>query len=453
MHSSSDPLKSFTWFALMILLLITAGCLPEPVTPQSGTPSATLPSPELTPTPTAAPSPSLVPTYTPRTFPTRLPTATPIPTPPITQRCLQFQTSSPPAQYGRLVLSGFRISASYPGLIEGESYLMDLQSGEWISLGHTRFETVSPDGKWLAYYDIEQEQVAVVDYDGRLIYETPAPQQQLEPVYWLDNQRLVLNQNIPVTPGPGGPNWDLVILNPFTNERQEWHPDFPNQREVNPYWQLGSNLVFNAALTHLIYPVYEEDFPIVLWNVQSEQVIRKIYRGSYSSMPHWSPDGRYIVTDAPLRSADYRSHINFEDGLPYQGGTELFLVNLDGDIQRLTYFTVLQPRMQHDYIWARDGQGIAFYSRSLNSITPDLAYIDLDTSITIDYCATRELPLNQSLIPIFPPDIVWSPEGDYLAVTFLDNEFRYTVNLVELSTGYAWQIGEDLSVMGWMVSP
>lgn len=175
--------------------------------------------------------------------------------------------------------------------------------------------------------------------------------------------------------------------------------------------------------------------------------------GSYSTMPRWSPDGRFFVTDAPLRSADQLSHINFEDGLQYQGGTELFLVNLDGNIQRLTYFTVLQPRMQHDYIWARDGHGIAFYSLPWYSFTPDLAYYDLDTGITINYCATRELPEDGSALPIFPPDIVWSPDGDYLAVTFLDDNFRYTVNLVELSSGDAWQIGEDLSVMGWMWSP
>jgi WD40 repeat protein len=452
MRSLTDPSKAFRFFTMVLLLVISAGCSPELVTP----PPATLvePSPSLaatnTSTTTAAPSPTLFSTVTPTPLPTIPPTATPIQISPITQRCLQFQNSSPPTLNGRLVLSGFRIRGRYQGSIEGESYLLDLQSGERISLGHTRFETVSPDGKWLAYYDTEQEQVVVVDYEGRLIYETPAPQRQLQPAYWLDNQRLLLdqsNQNL-----DGKPR-DLVILNPFTNARQEWHPDFPNQMEANPDWLLYSNLVFNPALTHLIYPALEEDFSIILWNVQSEEVVRKIYMGSYSTMPRWSPDGRFFVTDAPLRSADQLSHINFEDGLQYQGGTELFLVNLDGNIQRLTYFTVLQPRMQHDYIWARDGHGIAFYSLPWYSFTPDLAYYDLDTGITINYCATRELPEDGSALPIFPPDIVWSPDGDYLAVTFLDDNFRYTVNLVELSTGDAWQIGEDLSAMGWMWSP
>ena len=159
------------------------------------------------------------------------------------------------------------------------------------------------------------------------------------------------------------------------------------------------------------------------------------------------------MTDAPLRSDRTPSFINFEDGLPYQGGTELFLVNRDGDMQRLTYFTVLQERRQSGYIWARDGHGIAFYSLYWNSRTPDLAYFDLDTGSVFDYCETRPLSENYDATLIFPPDIVWSPDGDYLAVTFLDNEFRYTVNLVELSSGDAWQIGEDLSVMGWMWSP
>jgi WD40 repeat protein len=334
--------------------------------------------------------------------------------------------------------------------VEGDSYLLDLKSGERISLGHTRFETVSPDGKWLAYYDTEQEQVAVVDYEGRLIFETPAPQRQLTPRYWLDNQRLLLDQKVST---PGATALELLILNPFTNERQEWHPDFPSQAYANPNWLLYSNLVFNPALTHLIYPALEEDFSIVLWNVQSEQVIRKIYWGSSRSIPRWSPDGRYFVTDAPLRSDRTPRFINFEDGLPYQGGTELFLVNQDGDVQRLTYFAVLQERRQSGYIWARDGHGIAFYSLYWNSRTPDLAYFDLETGSVFDYCETRSLPENYDATLIYPPDIVWSPESDYLAVTFLDDNFRYTVNLVELSTGDAWQIDEDLSAMGWMVSP
>lgn len=452
MHRSPDSLKPFAGFALVLLWLISTGCSLEPIKPEITTVIEASQSPDIPPTPTAtaAPSPSLVPTNAPKPLPTSLPTATPAPRSLITQRCLQFQSSSPPLLNGRLVLSGFRIRPTNEMAVEGESYLLDLQSGERISLGYTRFETVSPDGKWLAYYDTEQEQVVIVDYEGRLIYQTPAPQRQLQPAYWLDNQRLLLdqsNQNL-----DGKPR-DLVILNPFTNERQEWHPDFPNQREANPDWLLHSNLVFNPALTHLIYPVYEEDLPIVLWNVQSEQVIREIYWGSRSTMPRWSPDGRYFVTDAPLRSDRPPSFINFEDGLPYQGGTELFLANLDGDVQRLTYFTVLQERRQSGYIWAGDGHGIAFYSLYWNSRTPDLAYFDLDTGITVNYCATRPLPEDHLAILIYPPDIVWSPDGDYLAVTFLDNEYSYTVNLVELLSGDAWQIGEDLSVMGWMWSP
>jgi WD40 repeat protein len=455
MPRSPDPLKLFAWFTFVIFLLITTGCSAELVTPLPS--NLADPSPSLaatiTSTTTATPTPTLFSTVTPTPLPTIPPTATPIQISPVFQRCLQFQTSPPPMLNGKLVLSGFRIRPANEMAVEGDSYLLDLQSGERISLGHTRFETVSPDGKWLAYYDTEQEQVAVVDYEGRLIYETPAPQRLLWSAYWLDNQRLLLNQYIPVTSSPSGPAFALVILNPFTDERQEWSPDFPPQAYANQYWMLYSNLVFNPALTHLIYSAREEgDFPIVLWNVQSEEVIRKIYWGSRLTMPRWSPDGRYFVTDAPLRSDRTEPFINFEDSLPYQGGTELFLVNQDGDLQRLTYFTVLQERRQSGYIWARDGHRIAFYSQ-YRRYPPDLVYIDLDTGRVFDYCETRPLPENHDFTLIYPPDIVWLPEGDYLAVTFLDNEFRYTVNLVELSTGDAWQIGEDLSVMGWMVSP
>ena len=263
MHRSSDPLKLFTWSTLVIILLITTGCSAELVTPLPSLLADPSPSraATITSTTTAAPIPTLFSTVTPTPLPTIPPTATPIQISPVFQRCLQFQNSSPPTLNGRLVLSGFRIRPTNEMAVEGESYLLDLQSGERISLGHTRFETVSPDGKWLAYYDTEQEQVAVVDYEGRLIYETPAPQRQLQPAYWLDNQRLLLDQSNPDY--LDGTPWDLVILNPFTDERQEWHPDFPNQAYANSRdWLLHSNLVFNPAMTHLIYPALEDEiFP------------------------------------------------------------------------------------------------------------------------------------------------------------------------------------------------
>ena len=115
----------------------------------------------------------------------------------ITQRCMNFLDISYATLKGRLVISGYPKAQLAPNK-DNRSYLVDLQSGDKVYIGHTEFETVSPNGEWLAFYDLDKEVVAITNYYGDREAEIPSPEQEQTPVYWLDNQRLVINKRLTI---------------------------------------------------------------------------------------------------------------------------------------------------------------------------------------------------------------------------------------------------------------
>jgi len=360
----------------------------------------------------------------------------------------------PPGLEGRLVLS------EYPRVVDkawlvGNSYLLDLGTGERIPLGKSRDETVSPDGRRVAFYDDGQEKVIVADYEGNPVWELPSPKRKLEPAYWLDDQRLILNDKLSQDPqyeSKYGYADRMILVNPFTNDQQEWWPDFPNQAQYFYLWPVDSGLMFNPALTHVVYPYnLVGKSPIVLWDVLNQEEIATLYT---TAPPVWSPDGRqFVIRAAPVLKAYTPPVVNFDDGLPYENGSDLFLMNLQGELRRLTYFSIVpaQETTEQEYTWSPSGRQIAFWMlERLHSHAPAPMVVDVENKALVSFCETENLPEDQFASLIFPPSPVWSPDEQYLVITLLNQDFKRKVLLVELSSGKAWQIAENVSAMGWM---
>jgi Tol biopolymer transport system component len=181
----------------------------------------------------------------------------------------------------------------------------------------------------------------------------------------------------------------------------------------------------------------------------------RIYNGAHRrDTPQWSPDGSQFIINAPIRGRGQENFINIMDNLPYVGGLDLLLISRDGQIKRLTYFTVTSLMSVTDFVWSPDGQKIAFLLWDfLHSYEPSLMVVDIETGIVSDYCKLAEPPMNVEDIPVSLPDPVWSPDGRYLVFTEINEEYQYKVRLLELESGKAWDIAEDVSTMGWMMTP
>jgi hypothetical protein len=441
----------------LVLMLVGNGCgglhsRRDPSLPFTSTITRT---PSRTPTATRTATPTRTPTKTSTPIPSRTPiptesyTPSPVTIPNQISKCIKMKDSAPPALDGWVVLSGHRIQSSGES-IRGQSYLLNMTSGETIELGATYAESVSPDGHWLAYNDFDQDDMMVTDLAGKKYGDIPAEGGKLKPAYWLDNQRVIINDcRDCVSIFQTG---KTLIYNPFTGEKRTWTTNLPKQVSsfLATAWSVTTGMIPDPTLSHVIYRRDDDHFPLILWDLLVKKEDVRLYSASDDNTPVWSPDGFRFVTDAPIMGDGYT---NIDDGFPYQGGEDLILVDKNSKVQRLTYFTVEQDVIEFDYVWSPGGKKIGFllgeYSQEID---PRLMVVDVASGEVADLCKAFKLPTYSDFnVLLYPPDVIFSLDERYLVFTDLDRSFRYRVILVDLETADAWQIASNVSAVGWMV--
>ena len=75
--------------------------------------------------------------------------------------------------------------------------------------------------------------------------------------------------------------------------------------------------------------------------------------------------------------------------------------------------------------------------------------LDLTTLAVVNYCVTNER------ISKYPPDLIWSPDSIKLVFEYseVDNTDTSKVVVVDVQLGWAVQIAENMTPVGWMASP
>jgi hypothetical protein len=403
----------------MIHFLVTTSCLPA-----APTTTTSLITPSATTTQQATPSPTFVP---------------PTPTPPATrieQKCAQFVEDSPSTIFdGTIVLDRYKQGEKGSPL-----YFLDLKTNHQIHLSNSAGVAISPDGNTVAYSDLDFDLVNVADTTGILMQIPEEPGVDLKPIGWLDNHRLMLDRF----------QWDsneervlsksLVVLDIATGEKEEWLQEYPNFDNIpnDVYWSSGSNIILNPKFRYLIYPVREGALSdieegAVLWDIDSQREVTRIYGALSATYPNWSPDGTRFVISVPPNVQDYTA----DDGLPYKNGTELFLISITGKVERLTYFTVEETSFQDFYKWSPDGQYIAFLLQtgSFGGIgSGDLAIINVETGKVTQYCVSGSLD--------------WTSDGKYILFSQAYDNFGGRVYLLDIQSAKAYLIMEDAVTYG-----
>ena len=296
---------------------------------------------------------------------------------------------------------------------------------------------VSPDGKWLAYD-------AVVEEDSRryLGIEAFASQPlRLIPfsleegwsdiLYWLDNSRVVVGTGEYGNEASGDGE---VVINVFTGEMVNFDLSGLGTSVHFDYFPR-----FDPTLSRVVY-FRDVDNTIVLldWETGNELWTLEVHRRPANispiwlegeALPQWSPDGTRFVLGGPVGNPDDLVH-------------ELLIVNRDGNVEQMTQFeasgfqdgTIHQPR------WSPDQRYIAFWFA--NSLT----VFDTLTGIATDYCMEPAF-VNTS-------DPVWSMDSSQIA---FENEIAYDaypkrVIVLDIQENRAFEVAENYYVLGWMTT-
>ena len=432
-----------------LLVLVLTGCSLHPATSTPyPTPTIALAPSHTHFTPTLTEIPTATYTATPRNTPTvPSPTSTTTATCTTTgtpdkwlkNQCLEiaqtFQTEAIPG--GIIALQG------YGG---ADSYLLDLKTGNKKLLPHKSGEvpisgSVSPNGKWLAYlayvhWTPSDSRLMIISADGKVAKTFHWKDDWRDIIGWLDNKNLLIGRI-------GDPLFTLIVLNPFTGDQIELLPDYPDIYTLYPFPDWGNyavnNTVYDPTLSFVVYPSYDA---IVLRNIKTSQDLTLIPKGwMYGPAPKWSPDGSQVIIASQITTT-----ISVSD--TYIRREEIFSLSKEGEVHRLTHLTNHYSMVTIGQLsWSPNGRYIAFWLYGeLNLFLIDhLAVLDTVTGIVTDYCLHGSVEGSR--------DPKWSPDSQQLVIDFHEYYDTHHAIMVDIVKGFAVEIANDLSPMGWMWGP
>ena len=332
---------------------------------------------------------------------------------------------------------------------KGQTYILNLETGRKTtvsnsSIPYTQF--VSPDRSKLTYENVSGT-INITDNNGELLHQISNSDKTIHIVDWLDNEALIAERWGQTETGLFEAT--LIIINTNTDSIQEFPTDFPDMRYTpNEFLWTLSLLIPNSKLTHLIYPTWKQGF--ALWDLNTNKAIKQIPWVVPYTEPQWSPNGDEFVQNVPLRET-YKgsligqqdiSFIHFDDGLPYVGGSDILSVDLNGEINRLTFFTTKYHSDQKSITWSPNGEMIAFWLYLSEGDIPQLSTLDLQSGFVTNHC------ISPSTNSYSYPRIIWSPDGSQL--TFTQGTPEQNAIIIDLKKDVAFYITEGVDVVGWM---
>lgn len=344
---------------------------------------------------------------------------------------------------GKLVLSVY----SYSQVSFGMS-ILDFTQNRQREISHVfENESVSPDGKWLAYFQLGQidNTLIVESSDGQVKARIPVGEDWLilmgSPP-WLDNERLWISTWPDIKKGESAP---VVIINPFTGKQQKILSNYPGLERylVGQLQSAGlhfgySSAIYDPSLEMVVYPEFAEDgWDITLWDRQSHKALVKIPEiGTYDHSPLWLPDAnQFVVPAQPDRNSP----------------REWLMVSRDGTVRQLTHF--------HDLY------GDKFEIGPHYSISPDGNYLAFGLSQNEDTDSSepkqlmilnlKTLEITIPCISYFYPRPVWSPDSQYLVVKATMDRKPSGIAVLNLKDQWITDLKEDAASdpVGWLKFP
>jgi hypothetical protein len=453
---------------LIAMAILTAGCVGTSTLTEEPRPhieTETQPSEFPSATRTVAPDPTPTLQITATTLqPSPSSTITPVVPPEarLTINCLDVALSLPPdvTSEGFVILDS-RVLVGFRYLYE--TFMLNMATGEKTQIAEQNESlinfAVSPDRRLLAYErglfdkpvgNVIEDDLVIMTADAQPLVSVPWEDGWVGVAGWLDNERLIINiAGMDPDENAARKPYSLMLLHPFTGERQILRPEFPNIYDFPPvpHWQDYGLTVYDPTLKLVVYlrGSISEPLEYTLWDIAAQQELAAIDIVGDFPVPRWSPDGKFFAV-APM--------LNPQTGWP---DYELYSVSREGQIARLTNITAYHPWIFiEDFSWSPDGHSIAFWLTYLSE-KPDgyhhggqqLAVLDTRTGDVTDYCVPGHYDASRSSVSVPPP--LWSPNGQQLIVVnrYAEKNARRVI-LVDLTLDIAVQIDENMEPVGWI---
>ncbi len=318
----------------------------------------------------------------------------------------------------------------------------------------------SPDASRLAYTKEEASKkfsgnLVVVNSDATKVFDIEVPENWIGVIRWNEPDSLLIEKFIQQPYQLA----NSIAYNLDTGTSEEYLSNYPGITHSIPLLGWGnytySRAVYDPSFSRVVYRGSDTsgaETILALYSVDSRNEIARFHQGDYlmGGAPQWSRDGQYFIAGIyPQHQVGDTLYKNVTDDFPYQGGYELFRVNRDGKVQRLTHLTTKYQAGEEAFSLSPDEKQIAFWL-NLNYEAGDL---NADRKLAILDVATGEITnlcLAGGASP-YPP--IWSPDGNYLAVSryYVAGNILSDVVFVDLKQGDATKIDENTIATGWLV--
>lgn len=305
--------------------------------------------------------------------------------------------------------------------------------------------SISPDGKWLAYDLYEENNVSFVvepssniltnSAKGRIIWH---PTQPTGLEGWLTEKLVVL-----ITYKDPNDFGSTLIRNPFNGQEHKFSlKEMPNAMDYQPgmsgmYLFAHSNLMPDPTLKRVVYPaVINHNEMATLWDVENKKVLTslRLYLDQWFNDPLWSLGGDDFI----IMAINDKEHV------------EWFQVTRDGAIQELTDFGEFLGDFKFEKpsrSW--DGRYLAFQLIYNAGKDRKFLILDLKSPLLDGFCIDSVMGDGGALQPP-----VWAPDSRYVAITDgVNTENSWRVILVDVKERKAFQIGNDVDALGWIMKP
>ena len=183
--------------------------------------------------------------------------------------------------------------------------------------------------------NISNEELVIAGANGQRLKAIPWEEGWVGPLGWLDNQRLVISlAGLDLDENQGLYPSTLLLLDPFTGERQVLNPDFTGiYGTPKAGWDGWGGTLYDPTLTRVVYPYIGDNdlYTYALWDLQKQKLVatlEAVFAGpvsiDWAPMPVWSPDGSHLVVKGLVEDVNGETTV------------ATFLVTRDGQVEQLT---------------------------------------------------------------------------------------------------------------------